>query len=344
MQAVVLKAFGAPENFVLEKVPDPKPQRGEVLLQVRACALNHLDIWIRQGLPSSRVKPPAILGCDVAGEVVDIGQGADATLIGRRCAVHPGRSCGHCDACREGRDSDCPDYGIIGAYGNLPGGYAEYLRVPVEHLLVMPEKMSFVDAAALPLTSLTAWHMLVTLADLKVGETLLATGAGSGVTIAAVQIARSLGARVIVTSTSAQKIERAKELGAIAGIRFPGSDLRREVLKYNEGRLVDAVLDHVGPPLLGEALKVLRPSGRLVTCGATAGPVEQIDLRFIFSRQLRIIGARMGNLAEMRRVWELACRGQLKAVVDRTFPLAKAAAAHAALESRGQFGKIVLTI
>lgn len=342
MKAAVLTAFGGPENLALAEVPDPVPGPGEVLLRVRACALNHLDLWIRRGLPSSKVKVPFILGCDAAGEAVALGPGVSGVSLGARCAVHPGRCCGECDACRDGRESDCPDYGIIGAYGGRPGAYAELLTVPAGQLLPMPDSLSFAAAAAAPLTFLTAWHMLSTLADLKAGETVLVVGAGSGVAAAAIPIAKHLGARVIATSRSKEKLERAKALGADEVLQHPPEDLARSVRKLTGGKMADAVFEHVGGSVIGDALKALRRSGRLVTCGATSGFEAPIDLRFVFDRQLKILGAKMGSLAEMRRVWALVADGTLEPAVDRTFPLAEARAAHEYLEAGGQFGKVVL--
>ncbi|MDE2143393.1 MAG: zinc-binding dehydrogenase [Elusimicrobia bacterium] len=343
MKAAVLTAFGGPENLAFEAVPDPVPGPGEVLLRVRACALNHLDLWIRAGLPSAKIKIPFLLGCDVAGEVAALGPGVSGVAMGARFAVHPGRACGQCEACRDGREPDCADYGIIGAYGGRPGGYAELLAVPVAHLLPMPAGMSFTDAAAMPLTFLTAWHMLSTLAELKPGQTVLVVGAGSGVATAAVPIAKLLGAKVIATSTSEAKLVRAKELGADMTIRHPPEDLARAVRKLTGGEMVHAVFEHVGGTVIGEALKCLRRSGRLVTCGATSGFIAPIDLRYVFDRQLRISGAKMGSLAEMRAVWSLAAEGKLRPAVDRVFPLSEARAAHEYLAAGGQFGKVVLT-
>lgn len=343
MKAVVLKAFGGPENLEPTTLPDPVANPGEVLLRVRACALNHLDIWIRNGLPGSKVKTPHVLGSDVAGEVSALGYGVEGIKVGARVAVHPGRACGACVACRDGRDSDCPDYGIIGAYGGLPGGYAEKLAVPVAHLLPIPEALSFAEAASLPLTALTAWHMLVTLGELKAGQTVVIVGAGAGVSVAAIQIAKALGARVVTTSTDAAKLERAKALGADDGVLWP-SDLARAVRGLTGGAMADCVLEHVGHAVFADALKCLRSSGRLITCGATSGPAVELDLRYVFSRQLRVYGAKMGSLAEMRAVWALVEGGRLKPVVDRTFPLAEARRAHERLESRGQFGKVALTV
>lgn len=329
----MLKAFGGAENLSLESVPDPVAAPGEVLLRVRACALNHLDLWIREGLPGSKVKLPHILGSDVAGEAG-----------GRRVAVHPGLCCGTCPACADGRESDCPDFGIIGAYGGSQGGYAELLAVKAGHLLPVPEGMAFTDAASLPLTLLTAWRMLKTLGELKAGQTVVIVGAGSGVSVAGIQVAKALGAVVIATTTDAAKVERAKALGADHVLTVPPADLPREVRRLTGGKLADVVLDHVGPALFMDALKCLRPSGRLVTCGSTSGPKVELDMRYVFSRQLRILGSRMGSLAEMRDAWRLVESGKVRPVVDRIFPLAEAANAHARLESRGQFGKVVIAV
>jgi NADPH:quinone reductase-like Zn-dependent oxidoreductase len=344
VKAVILKRFGGPDGLERVLLADPAPAAGEVLLRVRACALNRLDLWIRQGLPSAKISLPFILGSDAAGDIAALGAGVENFKIGDRCAVHPGRCCGQCVACTEGREPDCPNYGIIGAYGGHPGAYAELLCVPAHCLLPMPQTLSFIEAASAPLTFLTAWHMLITLAKLQPHETLLIIGAGAGVSTAALAIAKWSGARVIATSTSADKLARARALGADETIHHPPEDLARSVRRLTHGRMVDAVIEHVGPAVLGDALKCLRRSGRLVTCGATSGPVAEIDLRYVFDRQLNIMGARMGSLAEMRRVWSLLSAGALKPVIDRTFTLEQAAAAHDYLSSRTQFGKVVLTL
>lgn len=333
MKVVVLKQFGGPENLELQTVPDPVPGPGEVLLRVRACALNHLDLWIREGLPGSKVKTPHILGSDVAGEV-----------DGRRVAVHPGLCCGACPACADGRESDCPAFGIIGAYGGSQGGFAERLAVKAGHLLEIPAGMSFEEAASLPLTLLSAWRMLKTLARVREGQTVLIVGAGAGVSVAGIQVAKALGATVIATTTDPAKAERARALGADHVLVAPPADLAREVRRLTGGAMADAAFEHVGPALFMDALKCLRPSGRLVTCGSTSGPKVELDMRYIFSRQLSIIGSRMGSLAEMREAWKLVETGRVKGVVDKVFPLEEAAAAHARLESRGQFGKVVVSV
>jgi len=333
VKAVVLKAFGGVENLELQTVPDPVPGDGEVLLRVRACALNHLDLWIRAGLPGSKVKTPHILGSDVAGEAG-----------GRRVAVHPGLCCGSCPACADGRESDCASFGIIGAYGGSQGGYAEALAVKSGHLLDIPAGMSFEDASSLPLTLLTAWRMLKTLGETRKGQTVVVVGAGAGVAAAGIQVAKALGATVIASTSDAAKVERAKALGADFVVHAPPAELAREVRKLTAGAMADVVFEHVGPALFMDALKCLRPSGRLVTCGSTSGPVVELDMRHVFSKQLQIRGARMGSLKEMREAWALVEAGKVKPVVDRVFPLAAAAAAHERLASRGQFGKVVLAI
>lgn len=333
MKAVILKAFGGPENLELSDVPAPAAEPGHILLSVRACALNHLDLWIREGLPGSKVKLPHVLGSDVAGEAG-----------GKRWAIHPGLSCGACAPCRGGRPSDCPDFGIIGAYGGSQGGYAETLAVREDALLPIPEGMPFTDAASLPLTLLTAWRMLKTLGEVGPGQTVIVVGAGAGVSVVAIQIAKALGATVIATTTDPAKTERAKALGADSVIVSPPAELAREARKLTGGALADVVIEHVGPALFMDALKCLKPSGRLVTCGSTSGPKVELDMRYVFSRQLQILGSRMGSRAEMSAAWKLVTSGSVKPVVDKVYPLAEARAAHERLASRGQFGKVVLSL
>lgn len=344
MRAVLLREFGGPDKLVPGEAPEPVPGDGEVLLRVRACALNHLDLWVRSGLPIPGIRLPHILGSDVAGEVAALGPGVTGAKVGDRVAVHPGRCCGVCPACRDGREPDCPRYGIIGAYGGLPGGYAEFLAVPERHLLRLPEEgISFEEAASLPLTAVTAWSMLAVQGELRRGQTVLVIGAGAGVSVMGIQIAKALGARVIATSTSAEKLARARELGADELIHHPPEELAPAVRRLTGGAMADLVFEHVGKAVIGEALKCLRPSGRLVTCGATSGHDATLDLRYLFSKRLRVIGSRMGSLADMREVWKLAGDGRLKPVVDKTYPLADARLAHERLESGAVFGKVVLS-
>ncbi|MHB2025872.1 MAG: zinc-binding dehydrogenase [Elusimicrobiota bacterium] len=341
MRAVTISRFGGPDVLESAQVPDPKPGPGEVLLKIRACALNHLDIWVRTGIPSYKIALPHILGCDVAGEVVAAGANVAPQNIKGKFMVSPGRSCRHCEPCLSGVDNRCREYGVIGAHGG-PGGYAEYLAVPEDYLLPIPEGMNFEQAASFPLTFLTAWHMLVTWGKCGPGQRVLILGAGSGVGVAAVQVAKLSGAFVIAASTSEDKLRKAKDLGADEGIALTGQDFSKDVRKLTDGDMADIVVEHVGPATFESAIKSLRPGGRLVTCGATTGPETRLDLRYIFSRELRIQGSMMGTQAEMRQVAGLAASGRLRPVVDKVFALKDARAAHEYLIEKNQFGKVVL--
>lgn len=343
MKAITLDKPGGPENLKLAELPDPKPGPGEVVVRVRACGINHLDLWVREGLPAYKITLPHILGSDVAGEILELGPGVSGFKTGDRVAVSPGKSCGACEFCSSGRESICPEFRIIGADGG-PGGYAERLLVAARCLLPIVPSLGFEQAAAFPLTFLTAWHMLVTRSKLRAGETVLVMGAGSGVAVAGVQIAKLCGARVIAASTSQTKLEKAGTIGADAGLLVGKGDLSREMRRLTQGRMADVVFEHVGPAVFESAIKSLRPGGRLVTCGATSGPEAKLDLRYVFSRELQIMGARMGGQAEMRAVARLVNEGRLKPVVDRTFPLSQAADAHHYLAQKAHFGKVVLTV
>jgi NADPH:quinone reductase-like Zn-dependent oxidoreductase len=343
VKAVVVSQFGGPENLSATTLPDPVPGPGEVLLRVRACALNHLDIFVREGIPAYKIELPHVLGCDVSGEVAALGAGVTAAKVGDRVAVAPGRSCGHCDFCLDGRDHHCARYGIIGAQGG-PGGYAQLLAVPQRHLLPLAPAMSFEEGAAFPLTFLTAWHMLMTLGGCGPGQWALVLGAGSGVGVAAIQLAKLAGAKVIAVSTSQEKLEKAKGLGADETILTPAQDIVKQTLKFTGGRMADIAVEHVGPAVFDAALKSLRSGGKLVTCGSTTGPNVTLDMRYVFSRQYQILGSKMGSQGELRKVASLVAEGRLKPIVDKTFDLADARAAHEYLAAKRQFGKVVLSV
>lgn len=340
MKAVLLDRFGGPESLRLAEVPPPEPSADEILVRVRACALNHLDIWVRNGIPAYRIKLPHILGCDIAGEIA---ADSGALIKGTKVAVFPGKSCGRCEACGSGRESQCPEYGVIGAQGGR-GGYAEFVSVPAKNVFAVDASLGFEEAASFPLTFLTAWHMLLTHAMLQPGQTVLVMGAGSGVGVAAIQIARYAGAQVIAASTSEEKLRKAQALGAGMTIHAPPEDIYRKVISLTEGRGVDVVFEHVGPPAFDKGLKALRPGGILVTCGSTTGPTAELDMRYVFSRELRIQGAKMGTLAEFHQIVKLVNDKRLKPVVDSVLPLADARKAHERLEARCQFGKVVLAV
>ena len=336
MKAVRFHEHGGPEVLRLEEVPDPEPGSGEVLVRVRACALNHLDLWQRRGIPG--VPLPHCPGSDVAGEVVR-GE-THGVAEGQRVLVQPGISCGRCVACLGGEDNLCRSYGLVGYQSE--GGYAELITVPVENIVPIPDQIGFVEAAAFPLTFLTAWHMLVTRAELRPGETVLILAAGSGVGQAAIQVARAQGARIIVTAGSQQKLARARELGAHEGIDHYRQDIAKEVRRFTDRRGVDVVFEHVGQATWEQSMKSLCRGGRLVTCGATAGPSVSIDIRHLFSRQISLVGSYMGSKGELLRAAELFFDGTFTPVIDRAYALEAAAEAQGRLEDKAQFGKIVL--
>jgi len=341
MKAVRFHQHGGPEVLRHEDAPDPDLAPGEVLVRVRACALNRLDLWARQGLPGVQVPMPHITGSDVAGEVVS-SAAADVSM-GRRVMLQPGVSCGRCAACLSGVDNECARYEVLG-YLHHAGGYAEYVKVPVQNLISIPDEIDFVQAAAFPLTFLTAWHMLMTRARLKRGEDVLVLAAGSGVGQAAIQIAFLHGARVFATAGTDDKLERARSLGAFEVIHHHRLDIAEEIKRLTNRRGVDVVIEHVGEATWAKSVRSLARGGRLVTCGATTGANGTINLNALFSKQLTIQGSYMGTKGELMRAARFFFAGQLKPVIDRTFPLAEAAAAHRRMEESGQFGKIVLEV
>ncbi|MBI4057479.1 MAG: zinc-binding dehydrogenase [Elusimicrobia bacterium] len=341
MKAVLLKNFGGIENLEYGEFWDPVPGSEEVTVKVQACALNHLDLLVREGIPTYKITLPHVLGCDIAGEIVTLGSSVEGLKVGERVVVAPGNSCFHCDYCIKGQDNLCVRYGIIGADGGH-GGYAEYVKVPLRNILPYPDDLSFEEAASFPLTFLTAWHMLMTLARLAPDQTVLILGIGSGVGIAALQICKLMGARVIATSSSEEKLERAKKMGADEILLTHPDDLVKKTIRLTEGLGVDVVFEHIGPVTFDKSVRTLKKGGVLVTCGATTGPTAELDLRYVFSRELKILGARMGTLAELRKVAHFVGTGKLKPIVDKTFPLKEAKAAHKYLANRNQFGKVVL--
>ena len=342
MKAVLFRQHGGPETLSYEDVPTPTVGPEEALVRVKACALNHLDIWLRQGIPGYQMPLPHISGCDVAGTVESLGTQAQGVSVGDAVVVSPGLSCWTCDACLAGRDNFCATFGILGA--KRPGGYAEYVSVPVRNLLPLPGSLSFEQAAAFPLVSVTAAHMLFALANLQHGETVLIMGAGSGVGSMAVQMAKLAGARVMTTVGADDKIPKAVLLGADAVINHVKEKVADRVKLLTEGRGVDVVIEHIGPEVWESCLASLAKGGRLVTCGATTGAEVKLDLRYVYSRQLTIKGSYMGTRAEFVKAAELVSTGKLKPVIDRTYPLREARAAQEQMLSRKFFGKIVLTV
>ncbi|HXN53533.1 MAG TPA: zinc-binding dehydrogenase [Candidatus Acidoferrum sp.] len=342
MKAILFRQHGGPEVLQYANVPEPEPRPSEVLIRVRACALNHLDLWVRRGLPNVPIPLPHIPGSDVAGEIAKIGSEVTTVRVGQKVVLAPGVACGKCPACISGLDNRCRQFTNLGYM--VDGGCAEFVRVPEVNCLPYPENLSFEHAAALPLVFQTAWHMLVDRAHLQPGEDVLILGAGSGVGSAAIQIAKFFGARVITTAGSDEKLEKARQLGADHVINHKTQKIRDEVRRITNKRGVDVVFEHVGTATWDDSLASLALAGRLVTCGNTTGYEAKIDLRFLFSRQLSLLGSYMGVKSELHTIMKLVSAGHLKPVVDRMFPLAEAAAAHAYLESGQQFGKVVLIL
>lgn len=343
--AVVLHAHGAFDApGVLEPatldVADPAP--GQVRVRVRAVALNHLDVWVRRGLPNLKLAYPHRLGSDIAGEVDAVGAGVTNAVVGQRVLVAPGVSCGVCERCLDGDDNLCPQYRILGE--NTQGGYIELLNVPAANVLPYPGSLPFTEAAAIPLTFLTAWQMVVDRARVKPGEIVLVQGAGSGVGVAAIQIARLFGARVWATAGTDAKCERALSLGAEAAINYTTSDFVTEVRKRTDKRGVDVVIEHVGGETFTKSVLAAGRGGRVVTCGATSGFKPELDLRQIFFRNVQVLGSTMGRRATLFDIVRHVERGALKPIVDRVLPLSSAREAHRALEGREAFGKIVLEV
>ena len=342
MKAIVIYKHGGPEVLQLEDLAEPIPKENEVQVQIKACALNHLDIWIRKGLPNLKLKYPHILGSDMAGVVTKCGSRVKTINVGERVLIAPGFSCGTCDYCLRGEDNMCRFFGIYGEH--VSGGYTEFICVPEKNLIPIPKKLSWAEAAALPLTFLTAWHMLVTKAQVKEGDWVLVLAAGSGVGSAAVQIAKLFGAKVIATASSEVKLDVAKKLGADYVVNYKEEDFSLKAKEITNKRGVDIVFEHTGAATWEKSILSLAKGGTLVTCGATTGYDAQTDLRHIFFRQLKIVGSTMGRRDELDMIVQYAEEGKLKPVVDKVFPLEKAAEAHQYVEDRKQFGKVVLQV
>ncbi|MBH0185507.1 MAG: zinc-binding dehydrogenase [Nitrospira sp.] len=340
MKAVLFREHGGPEKLTYGDMPLPAIASGEVLVRVKACALNHLDIWLRQGNPAYPIPLPHVSGADMAGVVEEVGGQVGNIQVGARVVVSPGLSCWTCENCLAGRDNLCSTFGIIGA--KTHGGYAEYVKVPFRNVLPMPENLTFEQAAAFPLVSVTASHMLFALAGLQHGETVLIMGAGSGVGSMAVQLAKLAGARVITTVGSDEKIPKAVVLGADAVINHGKEQVADRVKLLTEGKGVDVVIEHIGPEVWETCLASLAKGGRLITCGATTGSEVKLDLRYLYSRQLTIKGSYMGTRAELVKAAELMGQKRLMPVIDRTYPLLEARAAQELMLNRKFFGKIVL--
>ncbi len=341
MRAVMVRQHGGPEALLFEDIPEPAPAAGEVLIEVRAVALNHLDLWVRRGVPGHSYPLPLIPGCDMAGVVRTLGAGTQGLTPGDEVVIAPGVSCGVCVACHAGRDHACKSYGILGETRH--GGCAELAVVPRVNVFAKPATLSFAESAALGVPFLTAWHMLTARAQLALGETVLVLAGGSGVGVAAIQIAKLHHATVITTVGSAAKAERAKLLGAQHVLDSSRQDVAKEVKAITGGRGVDVVFEHVGAATWTASLRSLAWHGRLVTCGATTGADVQVNLRHLFFKAQSLLGSTMGSRGEYAAVLEHAALGRLKPVIDRVMPLSDLRAAHHLLEERQAFGRVVMT-
>lgn len=340
MKAARIHRHGGPEALAYEDAPEPRINATEVLIRVRACALNHLDLFVRAGMPGVTIAMPRILGSDIAGEVVTAGELCERVQPGWRVLLAPGLSCRQCEQCLSGNDNLCRRYRVFG-YG-VDGGNAELVAAPEYAVIPIPDDLPFEKAAAAPLVTLTAWHMLFGRAKLQPGEDVLVLAASSGVGACAIQIAKLFHCRVIATAGGEEKLEKALELGADHVIDHYRQDIPVEVKRLTERRGVDVVVEHVGSATWRKSLESLAPAGRLVTCGATTGYELALDLRHLFTKQHSVLGSFMGTLGELHRALKFVFRGQIRPVVDRVYPLAEIRDAHGRLERKEQFGKVVV--
>lgn len=339
MKAMRFHEFGGPEVLSYEDVPRPAPDLGEALIRVKAASINRIDLWVEKG---SFYKPtlPHIPGSDVAGVVEGVKDG-DESLIGRKVIAYPILACFHCRFCVEGNHNLCSNYKTLGA--NTDGSYAEYVNVPIKNLMRMPGKMDFDEAAAIPLTFTTAYHMLVERAKLQPNETVLVLGAGSGVGVAATEIAQLLGARVIAAASKEEKLKKAQRIGAEIAINYTEGNWVDEVLLATKNRGVDVVIDHIGTATLASGIKCLSKNGRLVTCGVTSGNEATINIRELFMAQRSVLGSVTGTMKDFIAVTRLAGEGKIRPVIDSVYRLREARKAQERLLSRESFGKIILT-
>ncbi|MBN1222321.1 MAG: zinc-binding dehydrogenase [Candidatus Aminicenantes bacterium] len=341
MKALYFSEHGGLEVIQYGEVPDPILSAGEVLVKVRACAINHLDIWVRRGWPGLKLDMPHWSGADVAGEIAELGEGVSAWEIGQSVVIDPGLSTVTDEFTRRGQDSLSPGYRILGE--NIKGGAAQFITVPSKNLAAMPPQMDFAAAAAPLLVTLTAWRMLIHRAKLRAGESVLIVGAGGGVNTMALQIAKLAGARVYVVASSGDKAQRALELGADLVLDRTETDWPKEVHKLTNRRGVDIVVDNVGQDTLAKSMRITARGGRVVIVGNTSGPQVNIDTRFIFGKQISLIGSTMGSHQDFIEITSLLWSGRLKPVIDRVMPLSEGKEAYALMERGDLFGKIILT-
>ena len=340
MKAVIFERHGGPEVLEYRDVPEPTVAPDGALVRVRACGLNHLDLFTREGKLPHAIALPHISGSEVAGDVERVGELVSNVTPGERVVIAPYLICGVCENCLAGEETTCLRSDVLGRRSD--GGYAEYVSVPARQLITLPEGVSYQAGAAVTLSTVTAWHMLVSRAQLRPGEDVLVLAAGSGVGSAAVQIAKQAGARVIATASTDEKLQRAERLGADFTVNYAETDFRAEVRRITAKRGVDVVVEHVGEATWEQSIGCLARNGRLVTTGATTGPNGAINIDRLFGAQLSILGSFGGTRSELRNVLKMVAEGRIQPVIHATFPLEQAAQAQRVMQERGQFGKLLL--
>jgi NADPH:quinone reductase-like Zn-dependent oxidoreductase len=342
MKAAVIKEHGSADSIVFEDRPIPSPLETGYLVKVKACGLNHLDTWVRRGVPGHKFPLPMVPGCDITGVVEKAGLAAKKFKVGDRVIVNPGLSCGHCVSCDSGRDHLCTSFGLMGE--TVDGGLQEYVSVQEGQLFQLPPQISFEQGACIPIAYVTAWQMLVGKAKVRPGETVLIHGAGSGVSVACIQIAKMHGMQIYVTSNSEEKLGRAKLLGAHRFINTSKESFKDAIRNLTTKQGVDVVVDHIGEPTFMDSIKCLKRGGRLVSCGATVGADLKIDWKHVFFKNIALLGSTYGSKGDFWDVLKAFEAGKLSAPIDQTMKLADLAMAHGLIENRKVFGKIVITL
>lgn len=342
MKAVGFRRHGGTEQLELMDLAPPEPGPNEVLVQVKAAALNHVDLFVLRGIPGQDLSLPHVGGADIAGVVAGLGEGVTDVVVGQRVVVNPTLSCGVCEWCQRGEDSLCARFALIGEH--FPGGFAEYVAVPARNLRAMPDDFAFVDAAAVPLVFATAWRALITRAQVRPGEHVLVLGASGGVASAAIQIAKLAGAHVYAVSSSPAKMQQARSLGADWAVDRTAENWSQAAYLATDKRGMDVVVENVGAATWYDSLRTATRGGRIVTFGATTGARPETDLRYIFWKQLTILGSTMASRQEFNTVMGLVWDGALQPVIDSVYPLEETPDAYRRLESGEHFGKVVIDV